>query len=144
MQMRLSRSRKRWLVFGAVAVAGAISVGIAVATVTTTVISDTGAGAATDVRLRIVRNEFVPSGDQPSFSSGWHTHPGPIIVQVQEGYLKITDGTTCHPSVVGPGETYIETPAHPLIATADHAATWTTTYILPANAALASATSDPC
>jgi hypothetical protein len=58
------------------------------------------------------------------------THPGPVIVQVQEGYLKITQAT-CHPNVIGPGETYIETPGVPVFAEADHAATWTITEILP-------------
>jgi hypothetical protein len=53
-----------------------------------------------------------------------------VIIQVQEGYLKITQ-TTCHPNVIGPGETYIETPGVPVIAVADKAARWTTSQIFP-------------
>jgi hypothetical protein len=67
------------------------------------------------------------------FSSGWHIHPGPVIVQVQSGYLKITQAT-CNPNVVGPGETYIETPGVPVMATADKATTWTITEIFPNSA----------
>ena len=44
------------------------------------------------------------------FDSGWHQHPGPVIVQVQRGYFKIYQGS-CAPKIVGPGETYIEIPS---------------------------------
>jgi hypothetical protein len=136
--MRVPRSRKRWIVPAIVAVAAAVGVGVAVATLTPTVLADT-----TSVRLRIERVVFVPSPDQPEFSSGWHTHAGPVIIQVQEGYLKITQGT-CHPNVVGPGETYVETPELPVLATANKAATYTVTQIIPTGAALRTNTSSPC
>ena len=136
--MRLFRSKRRWLVFGAVAAIGAVSVGIAVATVVSTNLVDT-----TSVRLRIDRSVFSPSADQPEFSSGWHSHPGPVIIQVQEGYLKITQGT-CHPNVVGPGETYVETAQLPVLATANKAAKWTATLIVPAGVPLRTDVSDPC
>ena len=48
-------------------------------------------------------------------------------------YLKITQ-TTCHPNVIGPGETYVETPGVPVIAVADKAAKWMSTLILPNSA----------
>ena len=86
----------------------------------------------------------MPSANQPEFSSGWHTHPGPVIVQVQEGYFKITQAT-CHPNVIGPGETYVETPELPVLATANKAVKWTTSMILPASAPLATpVTNPPC
>jgi hypothetical protein len=133
-----SRASKRWIVLAVVALAAAVGVGVAIATVTSTTLTDT-----TSVRLRIDRTEFVPSAGQRRFSSGWHVHPGPVIVQVQQGFLKITQGT-CHPNVVGPGETYVETPQLPVIATANKAAKWTTTLIVPAGAPLRTDVSSPC
>lgn len=122
--------RRRWICLAVVTVvAVAFGVGYAVATVTNprpTV--DTNV-----VRERIVFSQFVPSADQPEFTSQWHTHPGPVIVQVQEGYLKITQAT-CHPNVIGPGETYIETPEVPVLAEANKAVRWTSTLILPNSA----------
>lgn len=42
-------------------------------------------------------------------SSGWHTHPGLVVVTVTVGSLRVTDG--CHaPVVYGPGQSFIETP----------------------------------
>ncbi len=136
--MRISRSKKKWIVLAILLIAATVGVGVAVATVTSSNVVDT-----TSVRLRIDRSVFVPSADQPSFSSGWHTHPGPVIIQVQEGYLKITQGT-CHPNVVGPGETYIETAELPVLATANKEAKWTATLIVPAGAPLRTNASDPC
>jgi quercetin dioxygenase-like cupin family protein len=141
--MKINRRRgfvsRKAITFAAAAfVVAAVGVGVAVATVSTTVLTDTNS-----VRLRIVRSEFTPSADQLGFSSGWHTHPGPVIVQVQEGYLKITQGT-CHPNVIGPGETYVETPELPVLGTADKEVKWTTSFILPVGAAPATPASDPC
>jgi quercetin dioxygenase-like cupin family protein len=136
--VRAARSKKKWIAFAILLIAATVGVGVAVATVVSTNLVDT-----TSVRLRIDRSEFVPSASQRRFSSGWHTHPGPVIIQVQEGRLKITRAT-CHPNVVGPGETYIETPALPVLATANKAAKWTATLIVPAGAPLRTDVSDPC
>jgi quercetin dioxygenase-like cupin family protein len=132
------RPKKGWIVVGILVIAASVGVGVALATVTSTILADT-----TSVRLRIDRSEFVPTADQPEFSSGWHTHPGPVIIQVQEGRLKITQGT-CHPNVVGAGKTYIETAELPVLATADQAAKWTATLIVPAGVPLRTNASDPC
>jgi hypothetical protein len=112
--------RRRWTVLAALVVGGLVGAGIASALTTTTVIADTNT----------VRERIATISTDGDFNSGWHIHPGPVIVQVQDGYLKITQGT-CHPNVIGPGETYIETPGVPVIATADHAVTWTITEIFP-------------
>jgi hypothetical protein len=64
-----------------------------------------------------------------------HTHPGPVIIKCRKVKLKITQGT-CHPNVVGAGETYIETAALPVLATANKAAKWTATLIVPVGAPL--------
>jgi hypothetical protein len=101
-------------------IGGVVGAGIARALTTTTVIADTNT----------VRERIATVSTDGNFNSGWHIHPGPVIVQVQSGYLKITQAT-CHPNVVGPGETYIETPGLPVIAEADHAVTWTITEIFP-------------
>jgi hypothetical protein len=143
--MRVSRSKK-WLILAAVGVAASVGGGVALATVTSTVLSDThpAGGSADEVRMRIVRSDFVPSADQPTFSSGWHTHPGPVIFQVQEGRMKVTQGPPCRTTKLGPGETYVEIPEHPVVATANRAAKWTTTFILPADKPLLTPTDDPC
>lgn len=136
--MYLSMPGKKWIVFAILVIAAAVGVGVAVATVTSSNLVDTSS-----VRLRSDRSHFVPSADQPRFSSGWHTHPGPVILQVQEGFLMITQGT-CHPNVVGPGETYIETPELPVNATANQEVSWTATLIVPVGAPLRTNTTDPC
>ena len=143
--MRVFRSA-RWLILAAVGVVASVGVGVSLATVTSTVLSDThpAGGSANEVRLRVVRNQFVPSADQPTFSSGWHTHPGPVIFQVQEGRVTITQGPPCRTTRLGPGETYIEIPEHPVLATAKRAATWTTSFILPADKPLLTPVADPC
>jgi len=127
---------KKWAVLVAFVVGGGIGAGIAIAATTTTLVSDTN----------VVRERIARISTDGGFNSGWHIHPGPVIVQVQEGYLKITQNT-CNPTVVGPGETYIETPGQPVIAEANKAVNWTITEILPdshpGDADRVSAT-DPC
>jgi hypothetical protein len=137
---------KKWLILTAVGVAACVGGGVALATVTDTVLSDThpAGGSANEVRMRIVRGDFVPSADQPTFSSGWHTHPGAVIVQVQEGRMKITQGPPCRTTKLRPGETYVEIPELPVLATANRAAKWTATFILPADKPLLTLTDDPC
>ena len=133
--MRLLRGR-RWVVLAALVLGGVIGAGVARALTTTTVVADTNT----------VRERIATISTDGNFNSGWHIHPGPVIVQVQAGYLKITQGT-CHPNVVGSGETYIETPGVPVIATADKATSWTVTEIFP-NSSPGSpdrvTTTDPC
>jgi hypothetical protein len=114
---------KRWIVLAAFVLGGAIGAGIASAVTTTTTVADTNT----------VRERIATITTDGGFNSGWHIHPGPVIIQVQDGYLKITQAT-CHPNVVGPGETYIETPGVPVIATADKATSWTITEIFPNSA----------
>src|SRR5205085_3264095 len=84
---------KKWIAVPALLVGGAIGAGIAVAATTTTVAADTNT----------VRERIATITTDGGFTSGWHIHPGPVIVQVQDGHLKITQAT-CHPNVIGPGE----------------------------------------
>src|SRR5438132_11762561 len=124
------------MVLATFVIGAAIGAGIASAVETDPVIADTN----------VVRERIATTVTDGNFSSGWHIHPGPVIVQVQEGYLKITQGT-CHPNVIGPGETYIEAPGVPVVAEANHAVSWTITEIFPNSAPGdpdRTATTSPC
>ena len=83
------------------------------------------------------------TADPDGLDSGWHTHPGPVIVQVEEGYFKFYQGS-CAPKIVGPGETYIEVPNMPIKAVSKDAITWTTTLVIPDSAAPRTNVGDPC
>jgi quercetin dioxygenase-like cupin family protein len=92
----------------------------------------------TNVRLRVVNRTAG------NFDSGWHTHPGPAIVQVQKGSLQITQGS-CTPKTVGPGETYIEQPLVPVRAVGLGELQWTTSFITLYNDEVTTALSQgPC
>jgi hypothetical protein len=143
--MRVFRYKK-WLIATVVGVTAAVGGGVAVATVTGSVLTDTHpeGGSANEVRMRVLKNEFVPSADQPTFDSGWHQHPGPVLFQVQEGRVSITQGPPCRTTKLGPGETYLEIPEHPVRATAKRAATFTATQFLAADEPLQTPADDPC
>lgn len=91
-----------------------------------------------DVRLRVLQSSF-----QDGFDSGWHYHPGLVVVQVTSGKLKIYR-TSCEPVVVQPGETYVEVPFEAVRAVATGPTTWTTTQILPVADAPATNVASPC
>ncbi len=99
-----------------------LAAGLATAAISA-VLSQTVVVDATNIHLRIVRTHAN------GFDSGWHTHPGLAIVQVQEGSLEITQGS-CTAKTVGPGETYIEVPYTPVRAVATGDVRWTTTFLV--------------
>ena len=109
----------------------ATCVGVVIAA--SVVVTDT-----TNVRLRVVQSDF-PEG----YDSQWHTHPGPAIVQVQEGVFKIYQGG-CEPKLVPEGETFIEVPLVPVRAISKGPIKWTTTQILPATELPGPPTANPC
>lgn len=128
--------RRTWSKRAAVVVAAAttlVGVGIGVGWAGMTAVVDTSS-----VRLRVVQNDF-PTG----YDSGWHTHPGLVVVQVTEGKLKMYQAN-CKPVVVQAGETFVEVPMQALRAVADAAATWTTTLIVPVGVAPATPVASPC
>jgi len=114
------------LVLSALAVA-ASSVGVALAShgAAQKVVVDTFG----NLRLRIVESEYVPNAAEPRFDSGWHIHPGLTVVQVKSGTFEITQ-VGCTPTIVGPGQTFIEVPNTPIRAVSQGAIKWTTTLLL--------------
>jgi hypothetical protein len=130
--MRLLRTKQVLVLVAAVLPAAAITaVGIAAVT-SQTVMSD-----GTNIHLRIVK---TAAND---FDSGWHVHPGPAIVQVQEGSFQITQGT-CTPKTVAAGDTYIETPYVPVRAVASGRVVWTTTLFGRYEDKLLAPVASPC
>lgn len=112
---------------GVVAALAASSIGIALAATAPSqkaIVDEYG-----NVRLRIVESEYTPTAADPTYDSGWHTHPGPAIVQVKSGTFDITQ-VGCTPTKVGPGQTYIEIPNTPVRAVSEGAIKWTTTLLL--------------
>jgi len=55
---------------------------------------------------------------QPGGHSGWHTHPGPVLIQVLSGVVTFyeADDPSCTPIVRSAGEAYLDLGEHPHIA----------------------------
>jgi quercetin dioxygenase-like cupin family protein len=128
--MKAFRPPKK-IVFALALVAVASAAGVAVAA--QTIVTDTD-----NVHLRVVKSQF-----DDGFDSGWHTHPGPAIVQVQRGRFKIFQGR-CEPTTVGAGETYIEVPNIPVLAVAEGEIEWTTTLLYETGRAAGTPVASPC
>ena len=111
----------------------ALTVGTGIGYAVSNVVRDT-----TSVRLRVIQSEFADG-----FDSGWHTHPGPVIVQVQDGRFKIYQGS-CKATVVQKGENYLEVPFVPVRAVAQGHVKWTTSQILPSADAPMTPVTSPC
>jgi len=45
---------------------------------------------------------------EPEGTSGWHTHPGPVIVSVAEGELQLINERDCVERTYGAGEAFID------------------------------------
>jgi hypothetical protein len=75
----------------------------------------------------------------PGFSSTWHHHAGPVIVNVTSGTLTFYSPTNCAGTSVAAGQAYIETTGDPILARNDSGtttATWITTQVIPVGAEL--------
>ena len=116
--MRVLRSKKNLALLAGLVVAGA-SAAIAVSASTTQVIVDT-----TAVHMRVQKSTF------DNYDSGWHIHPGLVVVQVHEGSIQVYENG-CTPKTVGAGQTTIEAPYAPIRVIAAHAVE-TVTFILNA------------
>jgi hypothetical protein len=130
--MRIMRS-KRFLVLMGVVLPVASLTAAALAAVT----SQTVLAEGTTLRVRVIR---TVAND---FDSGWHVHPGPAIVQVQEGSFQITQGS-CTPRTVNTGDTFVEVPFSPVRALATGRVVWTTTLLGRAEDSLNTPTASPC
>jgi len=96
------------------------------------------------VRIRNV----LTTGAPPGFSSGWHTHPGPILVAMTPtsvGSLTLYDGN-CNPTTIGANESYIEKPNTPILGRNDSGsdADWVTTMIVPIGVPFTVPIDPPC
>ena len=130
--MRLLWSRRGFVLLGAVLAAATLAaVGISA------VQSQDVLAEGTNLHIRVVK---TVAND---FDSGWHIHPGPAIVQVQQGSFQITQGS-CTARTVGAGETFIETPFVPVRAVATGPIVWTTTLLGRYEDKLLTPVSSPC
>jgi hypothetical protein len=131
--MHIVRSRKAIVTLACTVVAAAVLAGTALSgLIRQTIVRD-----STSVHLRVVRSVA------DAYDSGWHTHPGPAIVQVQEGSFQITQGT-CTPTTVSAGQTYVEVPFLAVRAVSTGRVVWTTTLVGPQEDALLTPTTSPC
>ena len=75
---------------------------------------------------------------EPGGQSGWHSHPGPILVSVKSGTITLYDGDdpTCTPRYVSAGAAFVEEPGHVHLARNEGtvAEQHVSTYILPMGA----------
>lgn len=79
-----------------------------------------------------------------NFDSGWHIHPGVVIVNVTKGSLAFT-GANCITKTYSAGDSFIEVPYVPARVVGLGELTWTVTYILGYGDALATPVSQsPC
>ena len=130
----MSFSRKRLLVIaGFVLPLVVLTTAAALAAVT----SQTVLAEGTTLRVRVIK---TVAND---FDSGWHVHPGPAIVQVQQGSFQITQGS-CTARTVNAGDTFIEVPFVPVRAVATGHVEWTTTLLGRAEDSLNTPTASPC
>jgi hypothetical protein len=115
---RILRSKKR-MIWVVAALAPVVLASLALAGIWTQDVPIDG----NNTRLRVVH---TIAGD---FDSGWHTHPGLAIVQVQRGTMQITQ-QGCTAKSVAAGETLVEVPLVPVRAVAVGTVEWTTTFVI--------------
>ena len=127
------RSKKSFALLAAVLGAAVMAAAGLAGLWTTTVSQDTN-----NVRLRVVQ---TTAGN---FDSGWHTHPGLVVVNVTKGSLAFT-GANCITKTYSAGDTFIEVPYVPARVVGLGELTWTVTYLVGYGDALATPVSQsPC
>ena len=130
--MRFLRSKNGLILVGAVLAAATLTaVGISAVT-SQTVLAD-----GTNLHIRVIK---TAAND---YDSGWHIHPGPAIVQVQQGSFQITQGS-CTAKTVAAGDTFIEVPFVPVRAVATGSIVWTTTLLGRYEDKLLTPVASPC
>jgi hypothetical protein len=77
---------------------------------------------------------------QPGGQSGWHSHPGPVFIQVVSGTMTFyeSDDPTCTPIVRSAGQGFLDVGEHAHIARNETGSTATNvvTYLAPPGVAL--------
>lgn len=76
--------------------------------------------------VRVQKLEFAPGG-----YTGFHYHPGAVIVSVQSGSLTLVDGGTCATETYGAGSVFVEGEDHVHQAVSADGAVVYVTYIVP-------------
>jgi hypothetical protein len=129
----LLRSKKS-IALAAVVLGAAVLAGVGLADVwSLTVAQDTN-----NVRMRVQHMTTA------NFDSGWHYHPGLVVVQVTKGSLAFTQ-RNCTTKTFAAGDTFIEVPYVPGRVVGVGEANMTVTYILGYGDALAVPVSpSPC
>lgn len=83
--------------------------------------------APTTVRMQ---NLVLAAGSH----TGWHHHPGFVLVAVQSGMVTVQDAS-CHAVTYGPGSTagsaFVESGDGPIEVTSEHGASVYATYVVP-------------
>lgn len=115
--------KRRVLVLVIALIPALVVVAIATAAVTSRQVFADG----NDLRYRFERVVTDAAG----FDSGWHIHPGLVIVQIEAGSVQFTQGS-CTARTLRAGETIFEVPWQPARFVASGSATWTTTFLVPA------------
>lgn len=78
-----------------------------------------------DTVVRVQKLEFAPGG-----YTGFHHHPGVVIVSVASGSLNLVD-TSCATETYSAGSVFVESDDHPHQAVSPDGATVYVTYIVP-------------
>ena len=91
----------------------------------------------TNLRLRVAH---ITAGD---FDSGWHTHPGLVVVQIQKGSLSYTSAS-CQTKTYSAGDTFIEVANVPARVVGLGELAFTATFIIGYGDPLQSPSSNPC
>lgn len=120
--MHGTRSKRFVLALLAVIASGAVLVAVASAAVISRQTLAEGEG----LRYRFERVATDASG----VDTGWHVHPGLVIVQIESGSVQFYQGS-CTARTYGPGDTLVEVPWKPARFVATGAAVWTTSFLVP-------------
>jgi hypothetical protein len=78
----------------------------------------------------------VSNTAQAGWTSGWHEHTGPVLVNVTAGFLTFY-AADCTKTTLGTGHGYIESPGEPILVRNEGSVTaaWITTQIIPVGGA---------
>ena len=128
------RSKKSIALVAAVLGAAAVAAGGLAGIWNTTVSQDTN-----NVRMRVVQNTAG------NFDSGWHYHPGLVVVHVQKGSVAFTTAISCTTKTYSAGDSFVEDPYVAGHAVALGEFNTTVTYIVGYGSPLAvPVTGNPC